>query len=394
MLFADYYKPFPAALGVMFDRGFDPGDDPSSAKVFRQSPREGCAVFLRAITELRSSPAQAEDEALFTTIHELGHIFNLQHVNHPTNFLSQSVGTAPYPPNAYYFLSGHRHMLAQCSTSPHVWPGGAQFADIGDFGHFNAPVRRSSPRPAFGLELAISMGQREFWRFEPVELDIEVRCARGVDRAFRILDAVDPGYETFHIWIEEPTGERRRHRSPRRYCRVRRSRMIRPGQPFRRDLSIFGEAGGYTFRVPGIHRLWAEFMVKPGLKIRSNDLEVNVKPATDNDAYYQARRVLGASPRAGILYHRLIRTNLRHLTVLEGLCQAQSDLPSVGSIRYAVARAMNERSNGNDGTLPESAAELLRRAADSPALGDRQREITSSLLARAKPARRRLARIN
>ncbi|MBD8469563.1 hypothetical protein [Sphingomonas sp. CFBP 8765] len=389
VMFADFYAPYPQALGVMFDRGFETPDDPSSAKAFRAVPREGCAVFLGAITQYRKSDAARQAEALFTTIHELGHVFNLQHANHPANFLAQSV-SKPYPPESYQFLPAHRNMLAHCSSSPFVCPGGSPFQSTGMFANHNSQVRRASSPPQFGLELAIGMGQREFWPFEPIELDVTLRVANGVDRSFRVPDTLDAGYDTFAVWIEEPGGSRRRLQSPRRYCGATRSRQIRPGRPFRRDLSIFGEAGGYTFRIPGIHRLWVDFEYRHGTRLRSNDLEVNVLPADGTPSYRSVANALARRRSAGILYHRLLRRNDPH--VLDELADfaVGADKPkSAGSILYAVARAKAELAI-RDGEAPcRSAAEMLRRAADEPDMGEHQRELARKLTVRLDRRRRR-----
>jgi hypothetical protein len=382
VLFADYYRPFPPAFGVMFDRGFETDDDRTSASQYRVMPREGCAIFLGAIEQQRNSPRARQDEALFTTIHELGHVFNLQHVNAPPNFLAQSVAE-PYPVEAYEFVDQHKVMLSNCSRSPFICPGGSPFDERGTFGNLNRIERRSSPPPHFGLALELSMARREFWAFEPVELDLELRVAPGVDRSFRVPDAIDPGYETFNIWIEEPSGERRRYRSPRRYCRANRRRRVSPGDPFRRDISIFGEAGGYTFRSAGVHRLWATFGVSPKRSIRSNDLEVNVLPADDSEAYARAAHVLTGRGRSSLLYHRLMRdTGRKDLSLLKAYAKEHAG-GSSGSIKYALGRAMVERAERSEQKIPKAADELLKDAREDPAIGRRQREIADGLVGSA-----------
>jgi hypothetical protein len=383
VLFADFYLPHRPALGVMFDRGFDPGDDPSSDVRFRRVPREGCAVFLGAIAHLRRTPAEWEAEAMFTTIHELGHIFNLQHLNTPLNFMSQSATAAPHGVDAYNFRP-HERMLASCSTSPNVWPGGRPFSDTGTFAHHSTPRRALSRGAAFGLDLAIEMAHREFWQFEPVELDVELRVAPGIERSFLVPDAVDTGYDQFDIWIEEPSGERRRHRSPRRYCSPMRRRRISPGRPFRRDISLFGESGGYTFRRSGVHRLWAEFAIRPDLTLRSNVIEVNVRPSGDSRDYRLASRILAAPARARVLYHRLLRgTNPKHLEILRAYAATEPPLASLGLVRYAVATSLAERNSSAGRPLGDTERDLLARALNSP-LGAHQRLKAAKLLAKAE----------
>jgi len=103
------------------------------------------------------------------------------------------------------------------------------------------------------------MSRRSFFYFEPVELDVVLSAPSSANRSFRVPDCIDPGYGAFRIWIEEPSGERRIYRSPRIYCAHDELIFVGPKKPFRRDISIFGESGGFTFRRAGVHKVWAEF---------------------------------------------------------------------------------------------------------------------------------------
>ena len=286
-------------------------------------------------------------------------------------------------------------MLAACSRSSHVWPGGTEFNDLGEFGAVNMPRARTSAPPEFGLELVIEMARREFWRFEPVELDVAVRTAAGVDRRFRIADEIDPGYESFRIWIEDPLGQRRIYRSPRRYCRSPGILTIGPGRSFRRDISIFGEAGGYTFRSVGVHKLWAEMLHK-GLWLRSNTLEINVLPADNSERYLQTRAALTVPGAAGLLYHRLDRFSPEAVTALQTFVSEAVGNPSAAVASYALGRAF--LADAEDPTVDQEkrarllseAADYLVRARDAAGIGAWQREIAADLVAeRSQPPRRR-----
>ncbi len=101
ILLAESYEPFRPALGVMFDRGFATDDDLNSVDLFTKVPREGCAVFLGAISELRSDEESYAEEVLFTTVHELGHVFNLHHDEDSINFMARSQVEKPYGPAAF-----------------------------------------------------------------------------------------------------------------------------------------------------------------------------------------------------------------------------------------------------------------------------------------------------
>lgn len=376
VLYADFYKPFKDTLGVMFDRGFDPGDDPSSAAVFRRSPREGCAVFMEAIAQARDTPAKRSTEELFTTIHEMGHVFNLQHTSQ-RSYMVQGGGLS----GANEFIPGHQAMLRSCSTSDNVWPGGKPFSDTGPFANLN----RKSPSPSrvSGLSMHIGMEQKEFWPFEPVELDIELKWSKNQPRAISVPHALDPGYETFQIWIEEPSGERRLYRSPRRYCKGNARLTLEPGGSFLRDVSIFGESGGYTFRTSGPHKMWATFEAKQGVHIRSNMLEVNVKGHSDSKLYQEAMTVLKHSARGKFLYYRQAQAvTVGHVRRLKAFVEVSRGLESAGSVRYALAKALAHEQLAQGKTVSQTVVGLLSQAADAKYLGRRQRQVSRALLSR------------
>lgn len=379
VLYADFYKPFKDALGVMFDRGFDPGDDPSSASQFTRSPREGCAVFTEAIARARGTPVRIAQEELFTTIHELGHVFNLQHTMQPS-FMVQG-GSA-----ANQFTAGEQAMLRCCSTSANVWPGGKPFSDTGKFSHLNFRAVKDGKVP--GLSLRIDMGQKEFWPFEPVELDIELQLAKSRPRAMSVPHAIDPGYDAFQIWLEEPNGERRLYRSPRRYCIGDAKLRLAPGGSFLRDVSIFGESGGYTFRTSGSHKLWATFEARTGVQIESNVLEVYVRGHSDSQQYAEAKATLQHSARGKFLYHRLAKaTPPGQLRRLKEFAEAKGKLESKGSVQYALGKALATQQLESGRAVSKGAIELLSRAFDAQDLGERQREATSELLKRISDSR-------
>lgn len=377
VLYADYYKPFKAALGVMFDRGFDPGDDPNSNDAFVRSPREGCAVFLGAIAALRTDPGERASQELFTTIHELGHVFNLQHVT-DLSFMKQSDPNGPFSSAAYRFTPAHQKLLESCSHSRYVCPGCDRFDQTGL--SYDLP-KGQAVRDDPGVELAIGMEQRSFWPFEPVELDIELRLTRDRIEDVLVPDAIDPGYECFQIWIEEPNGERRLYRSPRRYCFDGQRRVVTRGKPFLRDVSIFGESGGYAFRKPGPHKVWAAFELEPGVVLRSNEIEVEIRPPRASPEYLDAAHTLRHSGRAKLLYHRLPHAaSPRQLAYLKEFSQSATTIGSKGSILYAVGRVLAQKRSGKHRQTGEGFSGVLFEALDDRHLGRRQREVAGKLL--------------
>jgi hypothetical protein len=214
LIFSNYYRPHPTALGVMFDRGFATSDDPNNGPFQTAVPREGCAVFLGAIAGSRNSPEEIFRQSFYTTVHELGHMFNLIHHSEQSNFMETSPPHSAPLGSAYRFTEADQKWLREADRDPMVWPGGVPFrqrrpADSSDL---------KEMRPLFGLDLTLAISRHEFAWSEPVELDVCLGRLRGVEQSFTVPDEIDPGYERFKLWILEPSGERRLYRAPLQYC--------------------------------------------------------------------------------------------------------------------------------------------------------------------------------
>jgi hypothetical protein len=108
-------------------------------------------------------------------------------------------------------------------------------------------------------------------------LEVTLSLSHNAPRGFRFLDRIDPGYPEFSIWIEEPNGERRLYRSPKFFCALPSYQRILPGESFRRDISIFGQSGGYTFQRPGLHRLWVTLRLSQKRMLSSNQLAIHLR---------------------------------------------------------------------------------------------------------------------
>lgn len=367
----------PAAFGLMFDVGFGEAGDAS----FNSLPREGCAIFVGAIRARRQSPPGAFDTQLaFTTIHELGHVFNLWHLQSPLNFLSTSPAEAPHPPEAFHFEDVHTQFLTDHAGTAFVLPGGARFGTRGPgmLSGDNPLERRRSESP---LRLSIAMKQTEFWHFEPVELDVTVSVGRNTTRAM-MPDVIDPGYEAFTVWIDAPDGTRRRYRPVAWYCETLGRRAITPRTPFRRDIPVFGQSGGYTFTAAGPHRLFCTLRLGQHV-ITSNPLEIVVKPAARQKAKYERlSHALRDRRNAQLLFYKAAR---RPGTLMKALIEAAKDAEptTAANIRYSLARAMLWATPSQPATrrkYHQHAGELLQRARDSGRLGDVREEKASVCL--------------
>lgn len=207
LLLAGEYEPRPGFFGYMFDEAFVPGSsDPGEL-----TPREGCAVFLSAIDRKRQGGDFIE-EVIYTSVHELGHVFNQQHSS-PQSFMATSADELnPFKTATCAFNPHEQALLSKCSASRFIWPGGSAFGDLGDLGPGLAAPADAENAPNT-LSLTVSFARDAFWPFEPVEMDVALSVTEGDSQW--VPDYLDPGYEDFVIWIEDPSGERRRYRSPR-----------------------------------------------------------------------------------------------------------------------------------------------------------------------------------
>lgn len=390
LLFASRYAraEYANVLGIMFDRGFTTPDDPSGSEEFMRIPREGAAVFLDTIRRLRSNDEEFERESYFTAIHEIGHIFNLQH-DSGRNFMASSPLGKAFDTSYHVFSAEQCSLLARSSVSDAIRPGGSPFGSAAS-GSNHASVR-AAPRPAaFGLALSIGLATYRFQQFEPVELDIQLSVLPGIARTFRVPEQIDPGYESFALWIETPFGERRRYRSPRRYCSAPTFRRVAPDRPFRRDISIFAEAGGYTFTMPGIYRVWAEFRASTAIALRSNTVEFLVEPEGNSELNVAASALLSRRDIARLLYHRLTRAAPRSVAAVARFCNDASAWEGIGRIEYALGRALVADSKDRMPSSPDRAEairrkgiRLLERAQDRPGLGQNQLAHIVRILAEA-----------
>ncbi|MDF5995853.1 hypothetical protein P4200_19590 [Pseudomonas aeruginosa] len=159
----------------------------------------------------------------------------------------------------------------RCATDVDVMPGGSIFRDFG------YQDKRAGRAAASGqLALDVSTSSDEFWPMEPIMLNIRLSVT-GTSKAV-VPAEVDPGYKRFRVMIRDPDGSVRLYRSPLRFCSQGASIEISAESPFVRDLPLFGQAGGYTFKAAGLHQVWAELDVTGRKLLRSNVCEINVLP--------------------------------------------------------------------------------------------------------------------
>ncbi len=388
LLLCGAYQPKPEIFGVMFDTGFDTEFDHfySQQPSIVSPPRQGCAIFLNSIYQARGKLAW-ESQAFFTSIHELGHIFNLGHIETQPNFMHSSSSSGTFMPlgdsDYYQFVQPHKQLLEKSPNSPSIWPGGSKFdPTINPYDGITEPFNENQ-KSRFGLQIKLDMARRSFQYYDPVELDIELSVVPGISKSFRVPDAVDPGYEIFRLWIEEPTGERRLYRSPRHYCWNGRHLTIAPGKSFNRDISIFGESGGYTFKRKGIYRILAEFSISRKYIIRSTPLEFEIQPVSMSTDSMQRQAVFTSRTSKRLFYYRATPNDE---SLLEQLISYFNQFPkdsASASFWYNLSRAYAKRleinSINRDKALAQKIREFLLRAIDDRVLGIHQRLLARQL---------------
>lgn len=368
ILFAHSYAGLPGAYGIMFDRGFATSDDPNDAPIFTARPRQGCAVFLGQIATGRPDPSQFADEVKFTTVHELGHVFNLQHDATELNFMKTSDPDHAYGPAAYRFTPFQQHRLEVCDHDSSVMPGGSKFdAD----GATNRPTRPVRAGPS-NLRLSIHLSRTRFFRFEPIQLEIELSLGKG-ERPVAVPAIVDPSHDRFRLMIENDRGERALYLPPYRVCGGSDTLKISGDNGYRRDFPIFGQAGGYTFRRAGRHVIWAEMDVLGG-RLRSNKLNIEVQTEVGLSAAEREFRAVLSGPLVGqLLYHREDPGDLIALHKLSRYVQRESSVPSAGEINYTLARAVL-KTHQPLRDVRDQARRWIEQALKSEDLGSHQKE--------------------
>jgi len=332
LLLADRFVPRPTVLGMMFDIGFQSGvSDPT----FNAVPREGCAIFLDAILALRGPGPAYDQEVAFTAVHEVGHVFNLWHVLSPPNLMAQSPLGAPFGAGALFFLPPHAQFLSFAEQSNFVAPGGSDWGKRGTLGPAGDNPFNVAVNPSSRVKLHIRASHQECWAFEPVELEIRV----SADRSVTLPDIIDPGYDDFSIWIEKPDGSRRAYKPTALYCSNSGTLSIAPQRPFSRDISIWGESGGYTFRDAGVHKITCVLRLGRRL-VHSNTVELDVKQASRHSRYALAKDLLTDPDAARLLFYKTGRHPLRKVEPLTEAMRAFRGTPTAANIRYGLARAL------------------------------------------------------
>jgi hypothetical protein len=365
LLIAHSYSGLPGAFGIMFDRGYGTADDPNTAPIFLDRPRQGCAVFVGQIAQQRSAD-QVASEMFFTASHELGHVFNLQHDETCLNFMRVSDPNQSYAPVAYNFTPYQQSRLAACSSDPNVMPGSSVFESEGAY---DLPITKAAPLSK-SLRLDISVARTSFWRFEPIQIEVGLSLANSRTPPILVPAVLDPSQSRFRFMIENDRGERALYRSPYRVCSGNDMLTISTKQAYRRDFPIFGQSGGLTFKRAGRHVIWAELDLGDK-RLRSNELTIEIRSEVGLAARdLEMRSILSAPDVSRLLFHREDVKGRRAIQKLARYIELVPNVPAAGEINYSIARAMLKAPRALASfESRERAKRLLDRALSSKDIG-------------------------
>jgi len=377
LLFADHSGDDAGLYGLMFNGRFDGG-----AEVVGAGRRQGAAVFVETIRGDRA-PSEWADQVLYDVIHEIGHMFNLWHANSSGEFMTPSNPRSVYPP-PYGFSDAHKEFLGRCDDSDFVRPGGSAFEDRGGLAVPKDDTATDLPE-AQRLRLGLRMAQEEFWGFEPVELDITLALAQSEDgRQVRIPNEIDPGYERFQIWITLERGDRRHYEPTDIYCRNARELVVSAERPFKRDITIFGQAGGYTFSEPGRYMIEATLQLGKS-EVRSEPVEVSVLPPRRSRFYREAEALFRSRSVARLLFYRDGATDPRRFARALAFANKYPRHAGSAGLLYALGRSMlrhgRRASSWREAERHRGLGrEYLRRAGDSGRLVGHRAVVVEELL--------------
>jgi len=370
VIYTNVLKGHPELRGLMFDIGFISEFEDATAEQFKACPREACAVFLHPIRASRTEK-EWRDQIAYTTTHELGHVFNLQHSTEFTYLRTSPSDTNP-DRSCFRFTAAEQAMLRNCNSDA-IYPGGLAFTDVANHGSGDS-TRGLTRRGRSPLNLEIGLSATEFLPCEPVEIDLRLSVKPNTVASLRVADHADPAYGSFIIWIEDPIGERRRYRPIHHACDNHGTLEITPRDPFQRDIPVFGQSGGYTFRRPGDYNLWITWRLNERTTLKSNTVAFHIRAQERlNQHALKMCQLLRIAGRP--LFYRDHRFSHREMNALRALgedCNPKSWPYAVQMARYARYRLDLHRASKTREPVPgvrRTVAETSRRLADSEALG-------------------------
>lgn len=290
----------PGVSGIMFDSG-----DPL--------PRQGAAVFYSHFKDLPDGIRQRN--YMRTTVHELGHAFNLLHSFQKGVFSEFGFGDNPFMmprSNALSYMN-YPWRYPHGHNRPPGWNGAADYwarfpfafertelmhlrhhdrlevafggEAFGIHGHSRlsalqaaeiAECQRTAP-----LKLSLRAKQVKgrqvtaFDHMEPVHLELKLESSGQEEIDTRL----DPAAGLVAVYVQKPNGEITKYRPLMTACGEQPElEILQPGLPLYQDLHLTFGRDGFHFQEPGIYEVRAVYLGGERQTTYSNALRLNVAP--------------------------------------------------------------------------------------------------------------------
>jgi hypothetical protein len=292
-------------LGIMFD----------STAPFR----EGAVSFADPRLPNRSDIAAAArnqrlgdvpEAILRTSIHEIGHAFNLFHPKHDVHSVSTgttimnqtgdvlgfATSTDPYPGNATFAFNDHNRSSLIHSPDPAVKPGWTDFGyEHGGGG--SAPqgpsdaVPDAAPTPVEGLELDVRLPETVV-AGDLLVADVTLRNVG--DDSQLVTAALNTTEDYLTVGVTPPGGERTAVRNVVLACTDRRTVELDPGESLTGHVQLTYTNRGYAFDRPGRYQVDVSLDVGEGV-VRSGPATVVVRSAATAEESAMSNLVFDSS---------------------------------------------------------------------------------------------------
>ena len=289
----------PGLYGIMFDQ--------------QGKQRQGCAVFHAGIGG--TTPEQQRLQ-LYTSVHELGHCFNLLHswqkmyasppkpnrpdslswMNYPWSY--PSGGAAGYWSNFDFRFDDEELIHLRHGFRNDVIMGGSDFLAGSSLGRdvMADPVADES-----GLVLAISTHQHSFALGEPVVLELTLKTT--TTRARRVHTWLHPNFGMVKIVISTPSGVVKAYEPMIDHLVGERQAVLGVNDEIRDSAYIGYGKGGIYFDQPGQYKVRAAYAALDGSQVLSDIVTIRVRYPVSADDDKLAELFMG-DDQGALLYLR------------------------------------------------------------------------------------------
>lgn len=341
LLLADRFAEAKGLYGVMFDMEGQDG---------AYGVRQGCALFVQAIWsklyDLPDAESKFQRAVSYMATHELGHMLNLWHEDDgDTSFMQphpdpETLGDLKFNSTQCDYLA-----LAQsAATARFVLPGVgvAQFGELAPgYGNGSDGSPYAAPRKGKSAPLMrISLSVENLWAFEPIELDLTLETSPDRKTALKVPDEIDPSRHAFEISIKRPDRSTFLYRPQASFCGEQRELTLKPGKPFRRDISIGRQSGGFTFQAPGIYEIQALLRLRNGRIVESNTVCCEVLAPQDSSQWHDLQRLMTLTTIQRTLRFKRHLPPEKEYSLLAELASNPNFHSSSTAIHYALGRAL------------------------------------------------------